>query len=626
MTRPGEKGAVRKSWGSRLPIALVYPNVYRVGMGNLGFQFLYRCLNSCESLVAERVFLPEPDRGEEARLLQPVSEESARPLSRFPVIAFSIPFENDYPAVPKMLMSAGIPPLQQDRGPANPLIIAGGISVSMNPEPLARFLDLVYVGEVLDEDEGSLMGLLADLGLSLIDRTRERKALLRDFRDLPGVYVPSCYSCAHEGPEFAPAERFAREGKARTARGRTSEEPAGRARGAEQTGTESAIRALDQPPESATVRTVSAESDLAGSSLQANRTRPCCPQPSEGFPSQIRAVKRPAIGSDVPVSALFSGDAEFGESLLVETNRGCSRRCRFCASGWIHFPVRYRRFDAFRAFVEKAISEGRTVGLIGSDLAGHPELTRILEHIVGQGGRFSLSSIRPEGLTPRVIELLAATGQKTATLAPEVASPRMKKVLGKEIPSERFLELVAQLVSAGIPHIRFYFMVGLPTETDEDAAAIADFAIKSRGVFVEASRPKGRIGSIGVQVNPFVPKPWTPFQWAPMARPEVLDRRIRIIRERLKRVPNVKVRVESVREALLQAFLARGDRRVADVLLDVARGASNPLAVCKTHGLDPELHLYRERGEHEPFPWDLIDHGISKASLWKTYKKSVDNG
>ena len=155
---------------------------------------------------------------------------------------------------------------------------------------------------------------------------------------------------------------------------------------------------------------------------------------------------------------------------------------------------------------------GRTIGLIGSDLAGHPELADILRYILDQGGRFSLSSIRPEGLTREVIRLIAETGQKTATLAPEAASPGLKKVIGKEIPSERFYELVDQLVSHGIPNVRFYFMVGLPTETDEDAMAIVDFIMKSRKVFLEASRPRRRIGRLGVQLNPFIPKPWTPFQ------------------------------------------------------------------------------------------------------------------
>ena len=285
--------------------------------------------------------------------------------------------------------------------------------------------------------------------------------------------------------------------------------------------------------------------------------------------------------------------------------------------------MRYRPFDAFRCSVDEALTHGRTIGLIGSDLAGHPEIEGILEHIVEQGGRFSLSSIRPEGLTPRMIELLAATGQKTATLAPETASPRMKRVIGKEIPPQRFLELVDRLVSAGIPNIRYYFMVGLPTETDEDAAEIVAFVLESRRVFVDASRPKGRIGSLGIQINPFVPKPWTPFQWAPVERPAVLEKRIRIIRQGLRNLPNVKVRVESVREAAFQAFLSRGDRRVAEVLLRIAQGESRSVGIFKKAGLDPDIHLHRERGQHEPFPWDLVDHGISREALWRAYAGAV---
>jgi radical SAM superfamily enzyme YgiQ (UPF0313 family) len=342
-------------------------------------------------------------------------------------------------------------------------------------------------------------------------------------------------------------------------------------------------------------------------------------EPAPGFPARIQAVKRRSRAAEVPASRLFSPEAEFGESLLVETNRGCGRSCRFCAAGWIHFPVRHRSFDAFRESVDNALDEGRTIGLIGSDLAGHPELEKILDRIIRREGRFSLSSIRPEGLTPRMIELLAATGQKTATLAPEVASPRMKRAIGKEIPPERFLELVARLVAAGIPNIRYYFMVGLPTETDDDAMAIVDFVIESRRVFVEASRPMGRIGSIGVQVNPFVPKPSTPFQWAPMERPDVMERRFRIIRKGLRNVPNVKVRIESVREAAFQGLLSRGDRRSAEMLRRIAQGENRSVSSFKRIGLDPELHLYRGRSQHEPFPWDLIDHGISRAALWRSY-------
>lgn len=554
MTRSDEKGTIRKHAGAALTVGLVYPNTYRVGMGNLGFQMVYAYLNSFPEIAAERFFLPEAGRDSRQNARAPRSEESGRSLADCSLIAFSVPFENDYPHVPEMLLSAGIPPLQKDRRPSDPLVIAGGVSVSMNPEPLAPFLDLAFIGELEHPAEGQ-----DDLFSTLVSQLSEgsggrydREALLRAVRTIPGVYVPSAYTFLFD--------------------------------------------------DAGMIRSIESE---------------------EGFPLCVPAVKRRGRDAAVPVSVLFSPHAEFGDSLLVEANRGCGRGCRFCAAGWIHMPVRHARFEQFREEVDEAIASGRTVGLIGSDLAGHPQLEETLSYVVDHGGSFSLSSIRPEGLSPRIIELVAANGQKTATLAPEVASPRLKSVIGKEIPSERFYELVHSLVASGIPNVRFYFMIGLPTETDDDAQAIADFVIEARKVFVDASRPAKRIGRIGVQVNPFVPKPWTPFQWAAMAPRATLERRVRIIRDGLKQQPNLVLRVESIREAAVQAVLSRGDRRLAGALLRAAGKKASWAGILRQEGLDPAAYALRERGEHEILPWDVTDHGIRKEALRRIYAKAL---
>ncbi len=363
-------------------------------MANLGFQFVYKHLNSFSNIRAERFFLPDAAAQKYGSPRGAVSEETARPLTDFPLIAFSIPFENDYFKVPKILSDAGIPPLENDRRSGDPFVIAGGVSVSMNPEPLAPFLDLAFIGEIDDEAADNFSSLLADTLSARSMFQMDRKSFKGQFQNIPGVYVPSAYKF-----------HFTNDGTI-----------------------------FEIVPES-------------------------------GFPGKINAVKRRSKESPVPVSVLFTSETEFGESFLVETNRGCGRGCRFCAGGWIHFPVRHTEFTRFRREVDEAIDGGRTVGLIGSDLAGHPDLEEILAHILDRGGKFSLSSIRPEGLTPQTVKFLSRTGQKTATLAPETASSRMKKVIGKEIASEKFYELVDQLVTAGIPNLRFYFMIGLPTET-----------------------------------------------------------------------------------------------------------------------------------------------------------------
>jgi radical SAM superfamily enzyme YgiQ (UPF0313 family) len=571
MTRPGETGAIRKPDSAAIRVALVYPNTYRLGMANLGFQTLYWYLNTRKDFAAERFFVSESASIRGRGRHPPRAEESGRSLRDFQVVAFSLPFESDYPAVPRMLLDAGIPPLARDRRRSDPLVLGGGVSVSMNPEPLAPFLDLCFIGEVeIIEDpaesgssrSGELLPV-ADRHSSAADiffsRLREvvrgpsvqvgnRQEICKLFRDIPSVYVPSGY------------------------------------------------------------RFVFAENGAIQEII-----------PQTGFPEKVKAAKRISPGSRVPVSVLSSAETEFGENVLVEINRGCRRRCRFCAAGWIHHPVRYTPYDEFRHEVEPAIESGSAVGMIGSDLAGHPHLEDILTKIVNQGGKFSLSSIRPEGLSPGIIRLMARTGQKTATLAPEVASPRMKRVIGKRIPAERFYELVAELVAAGIPNVRFYFMIGLPTETEDDVQAIVDFAKEARGVFVQASRPRGAIGRLSFQVNPFVPKPWTPFQWAAMFSERDLHKRLKMIRDGLRRERNVVVRAESARQALEQGYLSRGDRRIAEVLL---RGAEQGVRFAGGRGSGADrvgISVHRERFGNEVFPWDVTDHGIRKETLWKIY-------
>ncbi len=553
MVPPKETGAIRKNWADRLRIALVYPNSYRVGMSNLGFQHVYHVLNSSSFYLAERFFLESGQQssgsGSSARLL---SVESSRPLRDFHVVAFSLPFENDYLNVPIILMQGAIAPLAANRTSRDPVIMAGGVSVSMNPEPLAAFMDLFFLGEIGNVEAPN--GLFERLAYMTM---RHGSAVDRDFlkdhvKDCPGVYAPGAY-------------RF--------------------------------NRGSDGMLESISV--------------------------ADGYPATVKALKSDWDSDPVPLSTLTSPDTEFSNTCLVEINRGCSRRCRFCAAGWIHSPVRYRGLDIIRPVIERATAAGLRLGLVGSDLAGHPELERMIDLILTNGGAFSLSSIRPEGLSGFMIKALARTGQKTATLAPEAASPRLKEVIGKRIAPELFYSMIEELVAVGIPNIRLYFMIGLPTETDDDVHEIAQFALDCRKVFVDASRKTGRIGVLSVQVNPFIPKPWTPFQWAPVTDRDILEGRINTLRKGLKKISNMSLRIEYGRDFFIQALLSRCDRDLGQKILNVGPKGKWTLQGLEKAGIDLGEHIYRERTGNETFPWDVVDHGMPKQVLWKIYREAT---
>ena len=552
MVPPKETGAVRKNWSDQLRIALVYPNSYRVGMSNLGFQHVYHVLNSSSMYLAERFFL-EPERSSGSKSsVRLLSVESSRPLRDFHVVAFSVPFENDYLNVPLILMQSGLEPLAQNRSSLDPVIISGGVSVSMNPEPLANFMDLFFIGEIgnVDSPDG-LFSTLADM-IARYGSTVDRNFLIEHLKDCPGVYAPGAY-------------RFIRD-------------------------------------DTGILESISVD---------------------EGFPSAVKAVKSDWDSDPVPYSLVTTPDTEFSDTCLVEVNRGCSRRCRFCASGWIHSPVRYRSLDRIGEVVERVTGEGLRLGLVGSDLAGHPQLEQIIEQILGNAGSFSLSSIRPEGLSDFMMKALASTGQKTATLAPEAASPRLKEVIGKSIAPKLFYSRIEELVAVGIPNVRLYFMIGLPTETDDDVFEMVEFALKCREVFVDASRKTGRIGVLSVQVNPFIPKPWTPFQWAAVTHRKTMEGRINILRNGLKKTSNMSLRIEYGRDFFVQALLSRCDRDLGQKILDTGLKGKWTVQGLEKTGVSLDAHIYRERSENEIFPWDVVDHGMPKQVLWKIYREAT---
>jgi radical SAM superfamily enzyme YgiQ (UPF0313 family) len=346
--------------------------------------------------------------------------------------------------------------------------------------------------------------------------------------------------------------------------------------------------------------------------------------PAPDAPPRIRRALVADLDATETRTVVTTGDGPFSAEVLVEVGRGCPHGCRFCSAGFVYRPPRFRSPGAIEAQVRESLPRSRRIGLVGAAVSDLPGLDALCSRLEGGGLRLAFSSLRADALTPELVRALRTNRTRTATIAPEAGSERMRRVINKGLEEADILAAVERLVTGGIPNLKLYFIVGLPTETDEDVQAIVTLTGRIRSAFVDASRPRGRIGSLSVSVTPFVPKPFTPFQWSPMAPEAALRRILSRLRRDLDRMPNVRCRTEPLDGARLQALLSRGDRRLAPVLREVSRtGAPWPRAL-REAGIDPDFYLHRHRGREELLPWDHIDNRISKAFLWREYRLALE--
>jgi radical SAM family uncharacterized protein len=541
-----EQGTIRKDWGGKVSVALVYPNTYAVGMSNLGFQTIYSHLNRLPDVVCERVFLPDAGDVEElARTGEgPFSLESLRPLRDFHMIGFSVTYEGDYINVLRLLDLAGIPMRAAERRAQEPVVLMGGVCAFSNPEPMAPFMDLVVVGEGEE--------LVSELVQAYRETGRDREEFLDAVAAIPGVYVPERYDVAYH-PD-------------------------------------------------ATISAV---------------------VPRRGAPPIVAKRRLKNVNDFETIALVRTPHAEYGHMALLEVGKGCGRGCRFCLEGQVYRPVRHRSVEALGATIAELAKDSKRIGLVGACVSDYPWIGDLLKVVEDNGMELSISSLRADSLTEPLVASLARGGHRTLTVAPEAGTERLRRVIRKPITDEHLYTACDLIRRHGIPNLKCYFMIGQPTETAEDVEAIADLAermLERLRVLDPAGHPFGRLT---LSISSFVPKPWTPFQWAPFAGVDALSKKLDVIKRGVRRFSNVRVLHENPREAGLQALLARGDRRVGDFLEAAARLGGDWRRALREWEGDPEFFTTRERSIDEQMPWDHFEVGVKKTGLLREWERAL---
>jgi len=567
-----EHGSRRKDWSQvEARVCLAFPDVYDIGMSHLGFRILYKILNDDERTLAERCYTPWLDMQRELteRGVPLVSLESARPLSDFDVVGFSLQFELTYTNILTMLDLGGIPLRADARGEDDPLVVAGG-PVATHCEPLAPFMDAILIG---DGEEAT-----TELALTWVGAKREglsRSQRLLRLAKIRGVYVPCLYETALDA--------------------HTSLE---------------VVIGPKVDPESGVPYDV--------------------PFPIERrLVSDLRAHPFPDDGPVGGPEAIF-------DRMSIEVARGCTEGCRFCQAGMIYRPVRERDpvevVSTVLSALEKSGQDEVSLTALSTADVSHisPLIKRLVEKTAPERVSLGVASLRAYGLAEDLLDDMRKVRATGLTFAPEAGTQRMRDVINKNVTEEQLLQTAERVFSRGFDKMKLYFICGLPTETDEDVRGIIDVGASALAV----GKRVGKRPKVTVSVSVHVPKPHTPFQWCAMDTPKQIADKQALLRDEVRRVKGLTLRLHDPSSSFLEAIFARGDRRLANALEHAYRNGARFDSWEGRVDNDIWEHALAAHGiEAAPYlgtipvtarlPWDHIDVGLEDGFLAKEYRKAL---
>lgn len=338
--------------------------------------------------------------------------------------------------------------------------------------------------------------------------------------------------------------------------------------------------------------------------------------------TRVRAKMGKRADFPPPATYVLTPSTEMSNKFLVEVSRGCPTLCRFCWAGYNYLPKRSFEVQRILDVARGARQHTDQIGLVSTAVGAHKEIVPLMEALQEMGYRISVSSLRFEDLRAELLDPISKSGEKTLAVAPEVGTDRLRFAIHKRVTNEQILEKTELIFARGIENLKLYLMVGLPTEVDEDIDGIIDLVGRIREQLLAHGRKRGRVGRLIPSVNPFIPKPGTPFQWHAMEKPSLLARKMQKLKKAFARMPNVEANFKSARLETLQALLSVGDKHVAPVLIRIARGEADLKLAMKEAGLDLDAYIYAERTPGDPLPWGYIDNGMKPELLESQYHKA----